>query len=277
MATTPTCDWTSRTTALLAVAVAVCALLAHASSLGNGFVSWDDTIFAPSADGIAVAPGHSTEILGRGSTKGLAFYPVFRASMQLDRLLWGGSPSGAHALNVALHAAVCVLAFLLLRRFGGVGSSAAFIAAMLLAVHPVASESVAWASGRKVLLAAAFSLGAFLCSLGSKPRSVRRLAAAVLFALACLSNAAAVGLPLVLIAHEIIAKRKRIGQALGARLGLVLIAGMPGCADGVRGDQLQISPALVITQSEIDRAVDIMEVAIRESVEQAGGEFNLHS
>ena len=41
--------------------------------------------------------------------------------------------------------------------------------------------------------------------------------------------------------------------------GLVLIAGLGGCADGVRGDQIQITPAFVISETEIDRAVEIIE------------------
>ncbi len=51
-------------------------------------------------------------------------------------------------------------------------------------------------------------------------------------------------------------------------MGLVLIGGFPGCADGVRGDQLQISPAFVISEAEIDRAVAIMRKAIERCREQ---------
>ena len=36
---------------------------------------------------------------------------------------------------------------------------------------------------------------------------------------------------------------------------LILIGGMPGCADGVNGDQLQLSPALVFSEEEIDEAM----------------------
>ena len=51
--------------------------------------------------------------------------------------------------------------------------------------------------------------------------------------------------------------------------GLILIGGMPGCADGVDGDQLQLSPALIITEAEIDQAVE----RLRQSIEEVRNEL----
>ncbi len=51
-------------------------------------------------------------------------------------------------------------------------------------------------------------------------------------------------------------------------MGLVLIGGMFGCADGVNGDHLQLSPAFVITEKEIDKAVEIMHTAIEQSIKE---------
>ena len=47
-----------------------------------------------------------------------------------------------------------------------------------------------------------------------------------------------------------------------AELGLIVIAAMPGCADGVNGDQLQISPALVFSENDIDQAMAVLRRAI---------------
>ena len=55
-------------------------------------------------------------------------------------------------------------------------------------------------------------------------------------------------------------------------MGLVLIAGLGGCADGASGDQVQISPALVISETEIDEAVDILRRAIEQSGEEISRE-----
>lgn len=54
--------------------------------------------------------------------------------------------------------------------------------------------------------------------------------------------------------------------------GLVVISGIAGTKDGVNGEALQISPPLVITKTEIDRAVSVLKEAIlqvREMLEAA--------
>lgn len=42
----------------------------------------------------------------------------------------------------------------------------------------------------------------------------------------------------------------------------MLVAGSPGCADGINGDQLQLSPPLVMTKTQIDDAVSMLAAAI---------------
>ncbi len=42
----------------------------------------------------------------------------------------------------------------------------------------------------------------------------------------------------------------------------MLVGGSPGCADGVNGDQLQLSPPLVMTEAQIDDAVRMLAGAI---------------
>lgn len=74
--------------------------------------------------------------------------------------LFGLSPTGWHVANIVLHSGVCVLAFLLLRRWV-FSATVAFVIALIFAVHPVHVESVAWIAGSPDLL---FSL-AFLGSL----------------------------------------------------------------------------------------------------------------
>lgn len=74
--------------------------------------------------------------------------------------LFGANPVGWHAVNVLLHAGVCVLAFVLLRRWA-YASAIAFAIVLIFAVHPVHVESVVWIAGSPDLL---FTL-AFLGSL----------------------------------------------------------------------------------------------------------------
>lgn len=72
--------------------------------------------------------------------------------------LFGMSPVGWHVVNVLLHAGVCVLGFLLLRRwqFAGV---VAFAITLIFAVHPTRVESVAWIAGSPDLLFSLSLLG----------------------------------------------------------------------------------------------------------------------
>lgn len=73
--------------------------------------------------------------------------PVISASYALDWQLGDGDPLVFHITNTLAHAAVGVLAFLVLRRWIGVALPAA-LAALLFAVHPTKAESVAWIAGR---------------------------------------------------------------------------------------------------------------------------------
>jgi adenosylmethionine-8-amino-7-oxononanoate aminotransferase len=53
------------------------------------------------------------------------------------------------------------------------------------------------------------------------------------------------------------------------RMGLILISGLPGCADGVNGDHIQISPPFVITEAQIDEAIETIRQAIKCSLDAA--------
>lgn len=53
-------------------------------------------------------------------------------------------------------------------------------------------------------------------------------------------------------------------------LGLIVIAGLPGCADGVNGDQLQISPAFIFSEQEIEQSVRLLREAIETVAAEIG-------
>jgi protein O-mannosyl-transferase len=145
------------------------------------------------------------------------FLPVRFISYAVDYRLWGLNPLGFHAVNLALHILnVFLVAFLVFevlstggereRKFAGIAGGAA---AALFAVHPLGAESVTWITGRKDVLSTAFSLGATLCYLKSYRRArsdktdFTLAAAFCMFALALLTKATVIAMPLVFAAVEI--------------------------------------------------------------------------
>ncbi|MEE9543180.1 MAG: hypothetical protein V3V95_05305, partial [Thermodesulfobacteriota bacterium] len=89
---------------------------------------------------------------------GEIYRPLYLASFAIDFLFYSTDPSGYHLTNVMLHALASVFVFFfaakLMEREGGDSednyiwaSLPAFSAAILFAVHPVHTESVAWIKG----------------------------------------------------------------------------------------------------------------------------------
>jgi protein O-mannosyl-transferase len=89
---------------------------------------------------------------GDGTIAGSNYYrPTFTAWLILNFQLFGLSSFGWHLTNILLHVGVCLLAFLLLRRWNS-DEKIAFAISLIFAVHPVHTESVAWISGSPDLL-----------------------------------------------------------------------------------------------------------------------------
>ncbi len=98
---------------------------------------------------------------GDGTVAASNYYrPTFVAWLILNFLFFGTDPFGWHLLNLLLHIGVCLLAFLLLRRWE-VSQMSALAISLVFAVHPVHTESVSWISGSPDLIFGVFLLGAF--------------------------------------------------------------------------------------------------------------------
>ena len=164
------------------------------------------------------------------------YYPVLYSAFWLEHRVWGDSTFGYHLLNVLLHAGSSCLVALLLRRLwndgvrpstGSTSSPPAslrgsdpgragarderrwhagveWLAAALLAVHPVGVESVAWISEQKNTLSLFFALAAALAFLefAARRRSRWYLAATGLFLLALGSKTMTATLPAALLVAQ---------------------------------------------------------------------------
>jgi protein O-mannosyl-transferase len=91
-------------------------------------------------------------------TKPLGYYrPIVLLSLWTDARLSILLPAGYYATNILLHTANAVLVFLLCQALLK-SSTAALLAGLLFAVHPIHTESVAMIAGRTDLLATMFIL-----------------------------------------------------------------------------------------------------------------------
>ncbi len=160
-----------------ALGILLAGLICYGPAL-QGEVLWDDPAHVTSPD-LRTAEG-----LGRIWTDVLAtqqYYPVLHSVFWLEHQIWGDAVLGYHLANVIQHALACTLFALLLIRLqrpdrGGVDEPdttttgptrptvciVAWLGGLLMAVHPVAVESVAWISEQKNTLSTVFYFAAAL-------------------------------------------------------------------------------------------------------------------
>ena len=131
-------------------------LLVYLNSLPNEFV-FDDL-------GLIVKKGSIRDLWNLPGLLGVygggAYRPLRTVSHALDFALFGLNPAGYRTVNIALHIVNSGLVFSLFRTLLR-NPRPALLAAILFAVHPIQTESVAYISGRRDLLFTLFYLLGF--------------------------------------------------------------------------------------------------------------------
>lgn len=126
------------------------------------------------------------------------YHPVTLLSLSADFHLWAFEPEGWHTTAWILHGINSTLLLTLALRLGA-GTLPALATALIWAVLPVHAETVSWVSSRKDLLYTGFSFLSLICYQSYQKKTnliTGYLPALALFALACLSKAMAVVLPI---------------------------------------------------------------------------------
>jgi hypothetical protein len=196
-------------------------LAGYFSALSAGFTNWDDDRFITN-NPLFHGPLGTYVAAAFSRVQFQAFHPLHLLSYLPDRLLWPDQPAGFHALNLALFALALVLGFFLLRRC--VDTWPALAATLIVGLHPLAVESVAWVVGRKDILALLLLLSTLLVA-DREPRTKKSTAVACGLALAaCLAKTSAVVLPIVLFAWLHFARQVPVRQALRRCLPFAAIA-----------------------------------------------------
>ena len=196
-----------------AIAIVIAAaLLVYANSLWNGF-AYDDVHIIYQNDRV-----HQLRDLGRiwltpywpafGTQLGL-YRPFAIFAFAIEWAIGGGQPWVFHLANVLLHAAVSLLAFLLIEKL--FTARAAVAGALIFAIHPVHTEAVANVVGQNELWAAIGVLGACLIYV-SRPEGVavswkRGIPILLLYAMALLAKESAVVLPGLLVLLDFVQGR----------------------------------------------------------------------
>jgi len=136
----------------LYLAVAACAVVVHIGALWNGFamddlyiIVWNPLVHSARGIWHALAAPYWPPDLG-----GKLYRPLVVASYTLDGLV--DDAPWFHAVNLLWHAGAAVAVAALARRWAG--TTAALVAGLLFAVHPVHVEAIANVIGRAELMAA---------------------------------------------------------------------------------------------------------------------------
>lgn len=228
----PPSDW--RIHALALATLTVLAVALYLPSLNGPFVYDDPNAVSQSQ---LIRDVTAITLFLELSTRPLSDY-----SYAINYAISGLNPWSYHLTGILLHAANVLLLYgiawatfgtaPLARRYGAVRRPLAWAAAALFAVHPLASETVAYVSSRSEVLAAFWmllALGSFLVGVLTTRRRLRYAATAVL----PLATAAGVGskeiaavLPFLLVLYDrlfLSANRQRAGL----RLRLIALSVVP--------------------------------------------------
>ena len=207
-----------------ALAVGLLATIVYLNAPGNEFVLDDTQLIRDNVRirSLANVPHFFTSSYWEFEGSHALYRPLVLSSYAANYAVSGLSTPGYSVVNIALHAAVSVLLFALVRGIGG-SLVAAGVAGLGFAVHPVHTEAVTGISGRPDLLAAFFFLLAMLFHrLAPQGGLGYRVAALACFACALLSKESAMTLLLVLpVMDALVPAQRSDGQLATPRVRLL--------------------------------------------------------
>lgn len=196
-------------------------LAVFARTVVNGLVHWDDGDNITGNPFINPPTWRSIWYLWTNPYQDL-YVPLVYTSFAGEMLL-GGRPALIHFTNALLHSLSAVVVFQILWQLlprSKHSRIAAGIGALLFSLHPLQTEAVAWATGRKDTLSGLMALVTVwqyvLFRQDEKQRVVHYVISVTAFALALLAKPAAVATPLALLAVDYFALRRPLRDSVKA-------------------------------------------------------------
>ena len=194
----------------LALAMGAVLFLLYSVSLGHNFLFDEENIILnnPTIRSLRLIP----EIFkhgyfyfhGRPTVHWDEYYrPLTSITFSIDYFFWGVDPFGYNLTNLLLHITLCVLYFALLSKLLG-HRTAAFLAALLYAVHTIHTEAVTYTASRGDILGMVLMLAALLAYADR-----RRFLPLIFYFLALFSKETTILLPFYILALDIAFRMSR--------------------------------------------------------------------
>ncbi len=182
------------------IILGVCVIAAFAGGFSNGFVNWDDQMYA--TENIMIQnPTFANLIRLLGVECALNYHPLTVATLWLNSALFGKEATSFIVVNALIHLFNTILVFRFSQQLTKNNVLVSFLVALFWGIHPMHVESVTWVSERKDVLYSMFFFLACIQYVKYLEKNERKMLiyCFVFFVLSCLSKAMAVVLPLVLL------------------------------------------------------------------------------
>lgn len=202
----------------------VAGLACYGPSLGNEFVTWDDSLLIVENPNVHAISTQTVRNIFLSYDPEL-YIPLTLLSYQIEHAIAGLNPSVFHFTNLILHILSALLVvwllFLILKR----GWLAIVLGAIFL-LHPLNTEAVVWASARKDVLSTLFFLGSLLSWMYYRESQKMTLYffSLLLFLCGALSKVMVITLPIVLLMIDHLESRPRSRKDITETLPYFLVA-----------------------------------------------------
>ncbi|MDO8481331.1 MAG: tetratricopeptide repeat protein [Nanoarchaeota archaeon] len=206
-------------THLAALGLLLLSFLAYATILNNEFV-WDDSRFIQNAPETRTF-SRATESFGEDVFQ--IYRPIRTLAYFAAYKLFGLNPWAYHLFAILLHAGVCFLLYLVIRKL--FSEPAALLTSVLFAVHPNNVGRVANATASFDLIGIIFYLLAFYSYLRFREASARKflLLSIGLFILGLFSSEEVYTLPLLILVYEFVFQERKITSYKTSAIYLALL------------------------------------------------------